>query len=217
MPTFSEEGWAAICHRKLVVNLSLFLAHSGSFFRFLSPQKSKDNGSAMHLSAAQYGFLFIFNSFPPFLYILLNASSPATGCQAERWSSQSQLHFTLFHIPGERLTFGSILLLSPLNGTRAKDSYTFHAIQHIPVLFSSPFPICICQKTPFLPEALSVSISWASWQLHSSAALLFMVFIFPALGVMTWLICHLVPLSKTWCALISMKKILFPSGWPGSK
>lgn len=144
MPTFSEEGWTAICHRKLVVNLPLFLAHSGSFFRSLFPQKSKDNGTAMYLSAAQCGFLCIFNSFPLFLYIFLNASSPATRCQPLRDGapSYSFLSHSSFTFLG--LTFVGILHLSPLNGTRAKDSYAFCAIQHIPGLFSSLFLICIC-------------------------------------------------------------------------
>lgn len=142
MPAFSEEGWVAICHRKLVVNLSLFLAHSGSFFRSMSHQKSKDNSTAMYQLHSRDSFSFLI--FFPFFIHAPKCFFPCNGvCQSLRNGAFSYSFISHFSFTFLGLNFVSILFLSPLNGTSAKDNYAFHAIQHIPVLLSSPFFICI--------------------------------------------------------------------------
>lgn len=110
MPTFSEEGWAPVCHRKLPVNLPLFL---GAFLDPCPPQKSEDNAPVSCPAWIPFDFSF-FSSFfvhaPKMLLPLQWGVSPSSISHS----------FTFLG-----LIFGRILLLSPLNGTRAKDNYIF--------------------------------------------------------------------------------------------
>lgn len=85
----------AVCRRKLVVNLSLFLVHSGNFFRSLSPQKSKDSSAAVYPSAHStdsFLFLIVF----PFLIHTPKCFFPCSEVSAyERWSSATASFHTL--------------------------------------------------------------------------------------------------------------------------
>lgn len=143
MPTFSEEGWVAICHRKLVVNLSLFLAHSGSFFRSLSPQKSKEKSAAMYPAVTQHGFLFIFIFFPFFMH------TPKCFFPCNRVSESvmelsvtASFHILPSHSWGSPLLASCFYLLSVAPVPRTIMPFTPSST--FQVLFSSPFFVCMC-------------------------------------------------------------------------
>lgn len=127
----------AVCRRKLVVNLSLFLVHSGNFFRSLSPQKSKDSSAAVYPSAHSmdsFLFLIVF----PFLIHTPKCFFPCSEVSAyERWSSQLQLHFTLFlHFPGTHLCWHLAFVSSQWHQCQGQLCLSCHPAHSCSVFFS---------------------------------------------------------------------------------
>lgn len=84
-----------ICHIKLVVNLSFFLARSVSFVRYVYLQKNKYNSPATYTSTTQHRLLLgFFNALKYFFPC--HGVSVSESCHFKQLSSQLQLNFTLF-------------------------------------------------------------------------------------------------------------------------
>lgn len=116
------------------------------------------------------------------------------------------------------LTFVSILLLSPLIGTSAKDNDVFHAIQHIPVVFFfSLFYLHLLKNSFSTRGSVCVHLlSFLTTPLLSSFTLHGLHLSCPG-GCDTDLSpCPFIP--HMMCTdFHEKKKIPFPPGWPGSK
>lgn len=148
--------------------------------------------------------------------MLLNASSLAMGC-VSLWEMElsvtASFHTFPSHSWDSTLLASCFCLLSmaPVPRTITPfmpySTFLFCCLLHF--LFASAKKLLFSQRFCQYPS-LELPDCFTSQQLCTA-----WVFIFPALGVMTRLICHLVPLSKTWRALISMKKRPFPPGLPG--